>query len=596
MQNASSPSTKLWPSGADAATGTPHPLLAQQLIALGRPPPHARAASALAALLAQVSRIYAALDQEHRQLAQSQTQTSLDMAALNKALQASQAQLASLLSLSSDWIWEQMPNGRFSHVSDALQQRTGVDNLILLGQTCSADGPLRTLPDDLARWRRSMAARQPFHDITFTVASLDGSVCHMRISGEPVFDGSRFTGWRGVGSDVSAAVEADRKAQALARRKLQAQLDFTSRLLEVNPTPLFVKDEIGSFVTVNAAWLDLMGLSADQVIGRSSADLFGDQAPMHTEHDERLLQSEDHVRYENRLEQPGRPARDTVVTKVRFTHADGSPAGIIGSIVDVTEFRAAERATREARDAAETANRVKSEFIANVSHELRTPLQAIVGYSELGAARARDNPRWQEMFKDIHAGGQRMLKLVNELLDLSKAGDLSASLALHSHDLAALVADVAKELWPLAGQRGVAIDLRQPGQPLLAEVDAFRIAQVVRNVLANALRFAPAGSRIEVDCRALPDAAAEIVVRDHGPGVPPDELETIFDAFVQSSRTRDGSGGTGLGLTICRKIMGAHGGSISAANATDGGGARMTIRLPATGRPGKAPDAARQRD
>jgi PAS domain S-box-containing protein len=350
----------------------------------------------------------------------------------------------------------------------------------------------------------------------------------------------------------------------------------------VNPTPLFVKDAQGRFERVNAAWLALMGLSLEQVIGATSADLFGGEAPMHTAHDQRLLQSAAPVRYENRLEVPGRAPRDTVVTKLRFNHDDGSPAGIVGSIIDVTEFREAERAIREARDAAESANRAKSEFIANISHELRTPLQSIVGYSELGAARAKDHSRWQEMFRDIHAGGQRMLTLVNELLDLSKASDLSSSMALSRHDLAMLAGEVAHELWPLAQQRGVQIVVAA-GPPLWVDVNAFRMQQVLRNLLANALRFAPAGSVVEIAGQMqaeMPGAGVMLGVRDHGPGIPPAELETVFDAFVQSSRTRDGAGGTGLGLTICRRIMAALGGSIQATNADDGG-AHLLLRLPA---------------
>jgi signal transduction histidine kinase len=150
-------------------------------------------------------------------------------------------------------------------------------------------------------------------------------------------------------------------------------------------------------------------------------------------------------------------------------------------------------------------------------------------------------------------------------------------------------------MWPIASQRGVHIELHHEHRPLVAVFDDFRIQQVVRNVLANALRFGPPGSCVQINTGpdALRPGGAQITVRDHGPGVPPGELESIFDPFVQSSRTRDGAGGTGLGLTICRKIMTLHGGSITAANvdvaegvgraegAATGGGALMCIRLPA---------------
>jgi signal transduction histidine kinase len=121
---------------------------------------------------------------------------------------------------------------------------------------------------------------------------------------------------------------------------------------------------------------------------------------------------------------------------------------------------------------------------------------------------------------------------------------------------------------------------RAGAPPLWAQADAFRLQQVLRNVLANAIRFAPEGSTITVDWQAQPGAVHHISVRDHGPGIPAAELDSIFEAFVQSSRTKDGSGGTGLGLAICRKIMDGHGGGIAARNHPEGG-AVFEMVLPA---------------
>ncbi len=246
---------------------------------------------------------------------------------------------------------------------------------------------------------------------------------------------------------------------------------------------------------------------------------------------------------------------------------------LVGFRFDITDLT---RAT----EAAERANRAKGEFINTVSHELRTPLQSVIGFSELGKAFAQGQAPFDAMFDDIHAGGQRMLTLVNALLDVSKIDGSPGALSLHRGDLFALAAGVVRELGPLGDKRGVQIRLPDPLPPLPARVDGFRMQQVLRNVLANALRFAPEGSDIELTGDDLGSEGVLLEVRDHGPGIPPDELETIFDAFVQSSRTRDGSGGTGLGLTICRKIMTAHGGIILATNAHDGG-ACIRLWLPA---------------
>jgi hypothetical protein len=246
---------------------------------------------------------------------------------------------------------------------------------------------------------------------------------------------------------------------------------------------------------------------------------------------------------------------------------------LVGFRFDITDL------TR-AREEAERANRAKDDFINTVSHELRTPLQSVIGFSELGQTFTDGQAPFATMFDDIHAGGQRMLTLVNALLDVSKIDASPGGLSLHRNDLFALAAGVARELRPLADKRGLSIRLPQPLPALPARVDAFRMQQVVRNVLANALRFAPDGSAIDLTGTDLGSEGVLLEVRDRGPGIPPDELETVFAPFVQSSRTRDGSGGTGLGLTICRKIMGAHGGIIAAANAHDGG-ACIRLWLPA---------------
>lgn len=263
-----------------------------------------------------------------------------------------------------------------------------------------------------------------------------------------------------------------------------------------------------------------------------------------------------------------------VVRLLERKMADGHT---VGFRVDITDLA---RAT----EAAEQAIRTQSEFIATISHELRTPLQSIMGFSDLGMHFMRDQPQFLQMFTDIHNGGKRMLNLVNGLLDVSKIDQQEGSLELQLVDLKPLIQEVTQELAHLAQQRTLSLSLRQADHPLMAQAHTFRFQQVIRNVLANAIRFAPAGSSIELQASLVQTPGQEplcrIEVQDQGPGIPDDELDTIFEPFVQSSRTRDGAGGTGLGLAICRKIMGAHGGRITACNAAHGG-AIICIELPA---------------
>lgn len=263
-----------------------------------------------------------------------------------------------------------------------------------------------------------------------------------------------------------------------------------------------------------------------------------------------------------------------VVRLLERKMADGHT---VGFRVDITDLA---RAT----EAAEQAIRAQSEFIATISHELRTPLQSIMGFSDLGMHFMKDQPQFLQMFTDIHHGGKRMLNLVNGLLDVSKLDKQEGSLELRVVDLKPLIHDVTQELAHLAQQGALTLNLQQADPPLMAQAHTFRFQQVIRNVLANAIRFAPAGSIIALQARLVHTPGQEplcrIEVQDQGPGIPDDELDTIFEPFVQSSRTRDGAGGTGLGLAICRKIMGAHGGRITARNAAHGG-AIICIELPA---------------
>ena len=391
---------------------------------------------------------------------------------------------------------------------------------------------------------------------------------------------------------------------AAARDSIAAHDAFTDRLFQVSPIPMVVKDTHGRFLRVNRAWTDLTGLSYERVIGFSLGRLYPAQlAAPHMVQEQMAIASGQPVNYEEQiLDSDGLP-RDVMIRVMPYTDAEGQVSGVITCLTDVTEFREAAQRTLEAKEAAEHANFAKSEFLANISHELRTPLQGILGFSELGTQRGGADPRLQGMFHDIHAAGQRMLTLVNNLLDLSRLESTVGDIRLAPMDIVPALQSVVQELRPMAHKAGLRLLAQADGAAdpgatstslhanphalqnasraaaLWAAADEFRLQQVLRNVLANAIRFAPRGTAIEIDWRQVSGRDLMISVRDHGPGIPVAELERIFESFVQSSRTRDGAGGTGLGLAICRKIVSAHKGRVSAHNHADGG-AVFEIVLP----------------
>ncbi|MFX1682061.1 PAS domain S-box protein [Mitsuaria sp. CC2] len=408
-----------------------------------------------------------------------------------------------------------------------------------------------------------------------TFATTQGGARRFALAVVPLRAGDEVRGFAGSAVDIT-----DRRA---AESRLQHQLDLVALLLELSPQPTSMVDREGCYVTVNRAWEQFTGRSRAEVIGQpvstpmpeaEAEPSSSDWVPFEPVRGRSLL------RYETQLRDREGDCRDVVVSKVVVPGDRGQTAGVLFTLTDVSEFRRAERATLEAKEAAEESSRVKSEFIANISHELRTPLQSIIGYSELGMTRGAESaPRLASMFSDIHSSGRRMLSLVNDLLDVSKLESAVGTFDLERCDLRLHVASVVREFDPLLASRRLRISVSQATAPLVARVDPLRFQQVIRNILANAIRFSPEGGIVGVQTESTASGEALITVMDRGPGIPPSELECIFDAFIQSSATKDGSGGTGLGLAICRKILAVLGGRVSARN-REGGGSAFEVALP----------------
>jgi GAF domain-containing protein len=228
----------------------------------------------------------------------------------------------------------------------------------------------------------------------------------------------------------------------------------------------------------------------------------------------------------------------------------------------------------------EVASRHKSEFLANMSHELRTPLNAIIGFSEVLNERmfGELNPKQEEYLKDIHASGQHLLSLINDILDLSKIEAGRMELELTDFDLPAAMDNAVTLIRERAGRRGITLQTAVGDRVGVIRGDERKIRQVLLNLLSNAIKFTPEGGRIEVGA-ALADGAVEVSVSDTGVGIAPEDQEAVFEEFRQVGASAAKQEGTGLGLALCRKFIELHGGTIRVTSAV-GAGSTFTFRLP----------------
>jgi signal transduction histidine kinase len=229
-------------------------------------------------------------------------------------------------------------------------------------------------------------------------------------------------------------------------------------------------------------------------------------------------------------------------------------------------------------------DRLKSEFVAVVSHEIRTPLTSVKGAVELLADEHyfKNNEQQTKLLTIAHANAERLLVLINEILDFSKLESSSLPMNVESQRLEPVMTQVIQNLRTQLEEHHIQLEtVISPELPELV-FDAVRIAQVLTNLLSNAIKFSPPGGRIEVSAEPR-DGAVRVGVRDHGEGIAAGDLPKLFRKFSQidSSATRK-AGGTGLGLVICKSIVEQHGGQISV-ESTPGEGSTFYFTLPSAG-------------
>ncbi|HEY9623010.1 MAG TPA: PAS domain S-box protein [Crinalium sp.] len=439
-------------------------------------------------------------------------------------------------------------------------------------------------PDDRSRIEavlQHQIAGQPFQQ-EYRIIRPDGSIRWIYSRTFPKFnDAGEVESTIGLATDIT-----ERKQAELA---LQESEDRFRVLVTHAPVGIFQTDAEGQCLYVNPRWLEMTGLSAADAMGT------GWQQALHSDDRKAILtewiQATQEGRpfgLEYRFQKPDGSVTWVSGRAITVPNESGEIHRYFGTVMDITDRKQAEEDLRQAMEAAEAANLAKSMFLANMSHELRTPLNVILGFAQIMSHDSTLTLSQKDDLQTIRRSGDHLLSLINDVLDLSKIEAGHCALEEVGFDLIAMLHGLDTMMAERAQAKRLQLTLDiAPDVPQFVMADEQKLRQILLNLLSNAIKFTQQGGvTLRVTCQTAHDKGdfklsrsqaetdltnlsssifhtLQFEVIDTGVGIAADELDSIFDAFVQAEAGRRSASGTGLGLAISRKLLELMHGDIS---------------------------------
>jgi signal transduction histidine kinase len=456
--------------------------------------------------------------------------------------------------------------GLDKHVGARLADR--LDSLALVG----VDGrPLSRAEHPVLR---TLDTGQPTTGVRLGVVAADGEQRWYTMNTVPLRQGERLVGTASVLHDVTVASRLE-AALADHAARLEAIVNLVS-------DGVFVIGADGRLLYANAVGEALLGLPLHVDAAERAARLGVATVDGRTVHPEnfpsaRALAGATVTGVEYVVRGADDAPRHVVTGAHPLRRPDGTIYAALVTMREVTEEVRVRAELEAAREAAEEANRLKDQFIAALSHELRAPLQPILGWAEVLRRHGTLDAVTQQALDVIRRNIRQQVRLVDDLLDLSRIGHGKLALRMERFDLREQVRAALEPFEEAATQKRVRLSITLPPEPLLMWGDGARLHQVVTNLVSNAVKFTAAGGQVAVTLIAAPDEAW-LEVEDTGEGIAGEDLAVIFEPFRQGGAGR--RGGLGLGLSLVRQLTEMHGGSVEAASEGPGYGARFRVRLP----------------
>ena len=364
---------------------------------------------------------------------------------------------------------------------------------------------------------------------------------------------------RSVSNLVSLAWQRNQR-----KRELQVAIRDREAVFCNVSVPIMLFDHAGALCRVNPALCEIAGKSETEILASPFRPVFcGDSEP----HDRRL--AEEALKFGTpRSAEAKVGGRDYMISAEPVRDADGAICNVIETAIDITEINEGKRRIEEAMEAAQSANKAKSYFLATMSHELRTPLNAVIGFSELLQGADVSKKDLEDYLKSINFAGNALLGLINDVLDLSRIEANQMKIVPEPTDFGALLEEMRAIFRQRVAAKGIEMRLDCPGDLPSLFLDSLRLRQVLLNIMGNAVKFTDAG-RISVRAAFRPHGARtgtlEVCVSDTGIGISPQFLKSIFDPFTRQDSIRGNHvyEGSGLGLAVSKRLISQMDGVLS---------------------------------
>jgi PAS domain S-box-containing protein len=467
-------------------------------------------------------------------------------------------------------------NGKLLMVSDALLDKLGFSREEVVGRAATDFMTPASREYALTVMLPAFFRTGRCDNVECQMIAKDGRIIDVLMSAAFKFD-------EYLQSHVSMAAIIDITSQKASEQKLIESEARYRTLADNSSDMVFQLDQNLACCYASPACREILGYECEEVIGVKPVETAHREDAVWLAHIFQTLMSGEEDR-QSIINRARRRDGQWIWAEIRLRSLrdpeTGRPIGIIGALRDISARQRAAQELEQAKTAAESAARVKSEFVANMSHELRTPLTGILGIHDLLRADGELLPRHRRYLDMAYDAGQSLMTIVNDVLDFSKIEAGQLTIEAIPFDLRSVIEacqDLANEE---ARKKSLTIDIRIVSEPAKLIGDPNRLRQIILNLVTNAVKFTHQG-HVLIEAQYRSDVSQlRIVVSDTGVGIPPDKLPTIFDRFSQA----DGSitrryGGTGLGLAICKRLVELMGGWI-AVDSTLGRGSTFWLELP----------------